>query len=205
MPMNQPTTPIQGQQLLDPDVPVTEYQSIDTYVPTEEHNKSDIAALARRDWPTTVAGDFISDLFIPSDPDFKQPQLEARYLPYQDMFNGADSYEAWYRAVADADQEINDNELRRNMSASDWAYYMGISMVDPISLALAVGTGGLAVVGRGLTLGAAAARTAALATAEATVIEGVLQIADPMRTARDSAISIGVGGIAGAFIGTGLQ
>lgn len=211
MPFNQPTTPVQGEQALDPQTPVDNFASIDENIYEEDgHTKADVAALARREWPTTYAMEFLGDLAVSLTDDvegWEQPwdTLDDRYQQYRPLFEEAHSPSAWNQAIMDANQEIGDDELRRDMSASDWAYYMGVSAADPISVLLAIGTGGLAVVGRGLTLGQAAARTGALTAAEATAIEGLLQATDPMRTAKESAISIVASGAIGAFIGPAMQ
>jgi hypothetical protein len=173
----------------------------------ESPSAGEVNSLVHNDWPTTNLLRWIGNLTMEDDPNFVQPwdDLDPKYYQYKDLFKNADSSEQWYTAIGVADQEIYDREMMERMTGKDWAQYVGGQVIDPVTVALTLGTAPLYSLGKGLTVGAATARTAALAAGESAVIEGILQLTDPTREMSDSAISVLAGGAFGALLGSGGQ
>ena len=172
-----------------------------------ENSDIDVGALSRRDWPTTSVFRYVQESLMPSDPNWKQPfeELPPSHYAYRKMYEDADSPMKWQRANRDVEQEIQDNKMFSQMGVADWAHYMGVQMIDPISVALAIGTGSIFTMGKGVSVGQAALKTGALAAGEAAAIESVLQLTDPLRTIDESILSTIAGGVFGAFLGGGGQ
>jgi hypothetical protein len=208
MPLSGQQEPMEG---VAPVVQNTLQDVSDTFNSNVEIDNSptfdEIGDLYKRDWPTTSLLKGIADLGMESDPNFEQPwdDLDPKYYPYKHVLDNADSAVKWYRGISLIDQEIKDNELMSRMSLTDWAHYVSGQFVDPVSVVLAIGTGGIFTIGKGLSVGQAAARTSALAAGESAAIEGVLQLTDPLREVQDSAVSVVAGAAFGSFIGAGGQ
>lgn len=173
----------------------------------ESPSAGEVNALIKRDWPTTSVVNWIDNVTKADDPNFVQPweDLDSRYFPYSDLFENANSSAQWSNARRVADQAMYDDEMMSRMTAKDWAQYVGGQMIDPLTVFLTFGTAGLYTFGKGATVTQAAVKTGALAAAESAVIEGVLQLTDPLREVEDSAISVLAGGAFGSLVGAGGQ
>ena len=161
---------------------------------------SEVSDLAARNWATTTIANSIEDLITEwPDPNFNQPwaTLEPKYLPYKEYFEDAYNPSSWQKAKNSANEDIETDEMFRRMSPADYANYFAVSMTDPIYIVLGLVTGGVATIGKGLSIGQAAARTGLFVGAQATAVEGMLQLADPTRTWDESLFSITAGAATG--------
>ncbi|GAG76152.1 unnamed protein product, partial [marine sediment metagenome] len=193
---------------LDQNIPVPKNLPINTSQMNESPTMGEVAGIAKREWYTTKFDQGIMDFLTEwPDPNFKQPwdTLESEYYPYRELFERAYSAEAWSKARGYANQEIEDDAMKRNMTVEDYVTYLGVHMADPIVWALAIPTAGFAVIGKGLTLPQAAIRTAGLVAAESTALEAGMQLADPLRTWDESLFTIAASAGIGAITGMGGQ
>ena len=174
-------------------------------LPTIDQSPSlgEVTDLALDEWPTTRIGDWIGQLTIPDDPDFIAPwnTLDPRYDNYADELVKAGSQEEWDHMLGLYDQKVTNAEVMADASFGDWAAYLGVSMLDPVSVGLTIATAPFAGIGAGVKIGTAAGRLGGLAAAEASVIEGMLQLIDPTREIDESALSILGAGMLGGILG----
>ena len=153
--------------LQDPEAAPEIQMSLDDVMPDMPDVTLDVGQLARRDWPTTSVFNWLSETGMPSDPNWEQPfhELPPSHYRYREMYEDADSPMKWHRASQMVEQEILDDKMYSQMGVSEWAQYMGWQMIDPISVLLTIGTAPLMTMGKGVTVGQAAARTYADRTA----------------------------------------